>query len=72
MSGVTGEQRRFRVLARPSDRRIVLYVPEIEASTTVVDLRQAEDAARSLIADLTGLDTGSISCDVVVAPSAGP
>ncbi len=68
---MTAEQRRFRVLAWPSDRRIVLYVPDIEASTVVEDLRQAEAAARSLIADLTGLAAGAISCDVSVGRSTG-
>ena len=71
MHRVTGEQRRFRVLAWPSDRRIVLYVPDIEASTVVDDLRQADAAARSLIADLTGIAAGAISCDVSVGRPTG-
>ena len=67
---MSGEQRRFRVLAWPSDRRIVLYVPDIEASTVVVDLRHAGEAARALIADLTGLDAATIACEVSFGRSA--
>lgn len=70
MGRVTGEQRRFRVLAWPSDRRIILYVPDIEASTVVADLRHADEAARSLIADLTGLDASAIACEVSFGRSA--
>jgi hypothetical protein len=39
-------------------------VPEIEAATTVLAMTDADDAARSLIADLTGLDARSIRCDI--------
>lgn len=56
--------RTFAVLAWPSDRRIVLYVPEIEASTLVHDLRGAEAAAAALIADLTGLDAAQVRCEI--------
>lgn len=56
--------RTFEVLAWPSDRRIVLYVPEIEAATTVLTMTGAEDAARSLIADLTGLAPEEIGCRI--------
>ena len=42
----------------------MLYVPEIEAATSVRDMRDAEDAARDLIAVLTGLDPAGIECDV--------
>jgi hypothetical protein len=56
--------RTFEVLAWPSDRRIVLYVPEIEAATTVLTMVGAEDAARSLIADLTGLAPEEIGCRI--------
>ncbi|MCX6465367.1 MAG: hypothetical protein NTW05_17490 [Pseudonocardiales bacterium] len=67
---MSGEPRRFRVLAWPADRRIVLYVPDIEASTVVTDLRHADDAARSLIADLTGLDASAVDCDISFGRSA--
>lgn len=58
------DRRTFEVLAWPSDRRIVLYVPAIEAATTVLSMSGAEDAARSLIADLTGLEPGDIGCEI--------
>ncbi len=67
VTGVTGadsERRTFTVLAWPADRRVVLYVPEIEASTLVADLRGAEAAAASLIADLTGLDAAAVRCEI--------
>jgi hypothetical protein len=56
--------RRFAVDAWPSDRSLVLYVPEIEAATSVRDLRDADAAARDLIAVLTGLDPAGIECEV--------
>jgi hypothetical protein len=56
--------RRFAVDAWPSDRSLVLYVPEIEAATAVRDLRDAEAAARDLIALLTGLAPDGIECEV--------
>ncbi|MFC5947142.1 hypothetical protein ACFQH9_02470 [Pseudonocardia lutea] len=56
--------RRFVVDAWPADRSLVLYVPEIEAATSVRDLRDAEAAARDLIAVLTGLDPAGIECEV--------
>ncbi|WP_300011791.1 hypothetical protein [Pseudonocardia sp.] len=56
----------WEVLAWPADRRIVLYVPEIEAATTVLAMTDADDAARSLIADLTGLDAGAIRCEITM------
>lgn len=62
MTGVP--PRRFEVVLWPADRRLTLYVPEIEAATTVTALAEADDAARSLIADLTGLDTEQIECDI--------
>ncbi|MDN5748081.1 MAG: hypothetical protein L0H64_06165 [Pseudonocardia sp.] len=62
----TPGERVFRVLAWPSDRRIVLYVPDIEAATTVPGLPDADDAARSLIADLTGLDAHTIRCEITM------
>jgi hypothetical protein len=39
---VTGP-RRFEVVAWASERRLVLYVPAIEAATSVLDLRGADD-----------------------------
>ena len=54
------------MLAWVSERRFVLYVPEIEAATTVPAMPDAAAAARSLIADLTGLPESSIHCDIEV------
>ncbi|MCU1629015.1 MAG: hypothetical protein JWP64_3964 [Pseudonocardia sp.] len=42
----------------------MLYVPAIEAATSVLDLRDADDAARELIAELTGIDATVIECDI--------
>lgn len=56
--------RRFEVVLWPADRRLTLYVPEIEAATTVTALADADEAARSLIADLTGIDAEQIECDI--------
>jgi len=50
----------------PADRRLTLYVPAIEAATTVTAMADAEEAARSLISDLTGLDARLIECDIRV------
>lgn len=63
------DDRVFRVLAWPSDRRIVLYVPDIEATTTVQGMPDAEDAVRSLIADLTGLDARAVRCEITMGRS---
>jgi hypothetical protein len=60
---VTGP-RRFEVVAWASERRLVLYVPATEAATSVLDLRDADDAARELIAELTGIDATVIECDI--------
>lgn len=65
----------FEVVAWLAERRLVLYVPEIEAATSVLargagptrtDLAMAEadEAVRSLIADLTGLDAAAIRCEI--------
>ncbi len=64
------EPRRFRVLAWPADRRIVLYVPDVEATTVVSDLHEADDAARALIADLTGIEPATITCEISFGRSA--
>jgi hypothetical protein len=56
--------RRFLVEAWPADRAMVLYVPEIEAAATVRDLREADAAARDLIAVLTGLDPVTLEIEV--------
>jgi hypothetical protein len=56
--------RTFEVVAWPSERHFVLYVPEIEAATTTPAMPDADAAARSLIADLTGLDMAVIHCDI--------
>ncbi|MHA6794946.1 hypothetical protein ACVGVM_15745 [Pseudonocardia bannensis] len=67
------DQRSFDVVAWMSERRMVLYVPEIEAATSVRDMADADDAARDLIAELTGLDAASISCDIRLGrPGGGP
>lgn len=60
------EPRTFGVQAWLSDRRVVLYVPEIEAATTVATMAAADAAARSLIADLTGLDGAAIRCEITL------
>ncbi|WP_156819761.1 hypothetical protein [Pseudonocardia sp. HH130630-07] len=60
---MTGDHH-FEVVAWRADRRLTLYVPGIEASTTVEDPRTAEDAVRGLIADLTGMEPGEITCDI--------
>lgn len=67
----SAEPRTFRVLAWVTERRFVLYVPEIEAATTVLAMPDAEAAARSLIADLTGLAEGDIRCDVRLGRAPG-
>ncbi|MCW0211949.1 MAG: hypothetical protein OJJ54_01175 [Pseudonocardia sp.] len=56
--------RRYEVVAWASERRLVLYVPAIEAATSVLDLRDADAAARELIAELTGVDAAGIECDI--------
>ena len=65
-------ERSFRVLAWVSERRFVLYVPEIEAATTVPVMTEAEDAARSLIADLTGLSAETIRCTIELGRGGPP
>jgi len=66
-----GQERTFRVLAWVSERRFVLYVPEIEAATTVQAMPDADAAARSLIADLTGLPEAAIRCDIELGRTPG-
>ncbi len=58
--------RTFSVRAWPSDGRLVLYVPEIEAATIAKDLAAAEAAARSLICDLTGLPADAVVCEITL------
>lgn len=73
MDGVaahTGE-RTFEVVAWLSERHLVLYVPEIEAATTAPAMPDAEDAARSLIVDLTGLDPEKVRCDIRLGRARG-
>lgn len=61
------------MVAWMSERRMVLYVPEIEAATSVRDMADADDAARELIAELTGLDAATINCDIRLGrPGGGP
>lgn len=59
-----GGERTFQVLTWLSERGVVLYVPDIEASTMVSAMADADAAVRSLIADLTGLDPSTIRCDI--------
>jgi hypothetical protein len=70
-----GDERTFEVVAWLSERRLVLYVPEIEAATSLlarglgaarseVAMPEADEAARSLIADLTGIDASTIRCRI--------
>ncbi|MGD9987051.1 hypothetical protein [Pseudonocardia sp.] len=66
-----GEERRFEVVAWMADRRMVLYVPAIEAATSVRDMTDADEAARGLIADLTGLEPVAIRCDIRVGRAGG-
>ena len=65
------EDRTFQVAAWLADRRLVLYVPEIEAATTVSGMPEADAAARALIAELTGLDGSSIRCEIRVGRAPG-
>ncbi|WP_141566501.1 hypothetical protein [Pseudonocardia sp. N23] len=62
----SAEERRFEVVAWMADRRMVLYVPDLEAATSVRDMAEADEAARGLIADLTGIDPVAIRCDIRV------
>jgi hypothetical protein len=77
-----GAERTFEVVAWLAERRLVLYVPEIEAATSVVARivggmpfdpasSEADAAARSLIADLTGLDADRIRCNIRLRPGRG-
>jgi hypothetical protein len=68
---VQGGDRTFQVVAWPSERHLVLYVPEIEAATTAPAMPDADAAARSLIADLTGIDAAVIHCDIRYAHARG-
>jgi hypothetical protein len=63
--------RTFQVVAWLADRRLVLYVPEIEAATSVAGMPEADAAARSLIAELTGLTADDVRCDIRVGRAPG-
>ncbi|WP_147201042.1 hypothetical protein [Pseudonocardia asaccharolytica] len=63
-SNTPRDERTFDVVAWMSERRMVLYVPAIEAATSVRDAADADEAVRDLIAVLTGLDAATISCDI--------
>ncbi|WP_232663529.1 hypothetical protein [Pseudonocardia sp. TRM90224] len=67
----TDQARTFEVLAWLAERRLVLYVPEIEAATSVLAMPEADDAARSLIAELTGIEPGRIRCDIRLGRAPG-
>ncbi|MFC4944572.1 hypothetical protein [Pseudonocardia sp. GCM10023141] len=71
MASQRHDTRSFDVVAWPAERRLVLYVPEIEAATTVAAMPDADAAARSLIADLTGLDAGAIRCEITLGRAPG-
>ncbi len=58
--------RTFLVRAWPSNGRLVLYVPEIEATTVAKDLTVAGAAALSLICDLTGLPPDAVVCEITL------
>jgi hypothetical protein len=64
-------ERTFEVVAWLSERHLVLYVPEIEAATTAEAMPDAEDAARSLIVDLTGLDPAAVRCEIRLGRARG-
>jgi hypothetical protein len=64
-------ERTFEVVAWLSERHLVLYVPEIEAATTAPAMPDADDAARSLIADLTGIEASAIRCDIRLGRARG-
>ncbi len=77
-----GADHLFEVVAWLSERRLVLYVPEIEAATSVaarivggapfdIASAEADAAARSLIADLTGLEESLIRCEIRLRPGRG-
>lgn len=61
----------YEVVAWPAERRLVLYVPAIEAATTVMAMTEAQDAARALIAELTGIPEEGITCDIHLRRSPG-
>lgn len=67
----SADSQTFQVMAWPTDGHLVLYVPEIEAATTVMALRDADAAARLLIADLTGLDVSTIRCEIRLGRAPG-
>ena len=71
MAGSDQDTRTFDVVAWPAERRLVLYVPEIEAATTVAAMPDAEAAARDLISDLTGLDAAAIRCSITLGRAPG-
>jgi hypothetical protein len=71
VGGVAEANGRFEVVAWPSERRLVLYVPAIEAATAVTAMADADDAARSLIAELTGIPLADISCEIRLRRSPG-
>jgi hypothetical protein len=71
VTATPGDGRTFQVVAWLADRRLVLYVPEIEAATSVVGMPEADAAARTLIAELTGLDEADIRCEIRVGRAPG-
>jgi malate synthase len=52
--------RTFEVLAWTESGGFVLYVPEVEALTRARQLDELEAAARDLVAELLGLEPGTI------------
>jgi len=61
-----GTERVFVVIALIAERRLVLYVPEIEAATSVLAMAEADGAATNLISDLTGLPSETFRCEIRV------
>lgn len=65
------DTRTFQVVAWLADRRLVLYVPEIEAATSVAGMPEADAAARALISELTGLAADAFRCEIRVGRAPG-
>lgn len=63
--------RTYQVVAWLAERRLVLYVPEIEAATSVAGMPEADAAVRALIAELTGLAEDTIRCEIRVGRAPG-
>ena len=71
VAATPADGRTFQVVAWLADHRLVLYVPEIEAATSVTGMPEADAAARTLIAELTGLDEADFRCEIRVGRAPG-